>query len=365
MRTALFLGAGASAFAGQPTTKTIMDHVRERVRERGNMSRRDKDRQNYIMSIVDDPTYTDVEKLYSGIKKMIDVINDPNCRPIIDRMAIKNNLSHKQMNAELTHLRNDIRALLRKSFEIKPGVRKSIKQMYDMIWEVMKENGTDEFQVFTTNYDTVMEEYCIEAKLDMVNGFRPHHHLSRIWADEWATGGAHSLHLTKLHGSMNWYEDADGKIVEIGSAGQRNTDSDVIIAPTEGAKDYDRDPFSDLIDHFEEEIEYVDVLLVIGFSYRDTEIAEIIMDRVEEGMALISVSRDAVDDIYPVSHGGVKIEESNGQQIKVVDSRIILYKQKFGPATISDVRSSLKAAYGFIRRNVIGTHSKEDNDANL
>ena len=316
------------------------------------MSRRDKDRQNYVMSIVNDSTYTDVEELYSGVTKMIDVINDPNCRPIIDRMAIKNNLSHKQMNAELTHLRNDIRALLRKSFEIKPGIHKRIRQMYDMVWEVMKENGTDEFQVFTTNYDTVMEEYCIEAELNLVNGFKPHHHLSRVWANEWTTHVTNSLHITKLHGSMNWYKDASGEIVEIGSADQRNTDDDVIIAPTEGAKDYNIEPFFDLLNHFEAEIKKVDVLLVIGFSYRDTEIAEIIMDRVEEGMALISVSPNALEDIYPVSDADVKIEKVDGQQLKIVDSRIVLCEQKFGPATANDVRSSLKTAYEFIRRNV-------------
>ena len=362
MKTALFLGAGASAFADLPTTIEIMDSVRDRIQEHANEPHRDQNLQNYITSVVNDPIYTDIEKLYDGIQQIIDTNKNPSCKPVIGP-AVVHSIHYGQMIDELTYLRSAIHTILRKSFEIKSDAHKSIEHMYDMIWKAMKNSRTDEFQVFTTNYDTVMEEYCKEANLDIVNGFKPYRHLSRIWAGEWTTGANNFLHLTKLHGSINWYRDADGEIVEIGGAGQRDADNDVTIAPTEGAKDYSREPFSTLMDHFKTEIEKVDVLLVIGFSYRDADITNIIKDRVDDGMALISLSPDAARDIRHVSDADVKTVEAGGQQFKVIDPRIILCEQKFGPDTARDVRSSLEAAYGLVWGDVTRARGRNAKDA--
>ena len=362
MKTALFLGAGASVFADLPTTIEIMDRVRDRAQNRKSEPYRNQNFQNDIMKIVNDPVYGDVEKLYDGIKQIIDINSNLNCKPIIGP-AVINSLRYGEMIGELTDLRSSIHTVLRKSFEIKADVHRPIRQMYDMIWKAMKNSKTSEFQVFTTNYDTVMEEYCKEANLDIVNGFKPHRYMSRVWSGEWTTGANNFLHLTKLHGSINWYRDADGEIVEIGGAGQRDADNDVIIAPTEGAKDYSREPFSTLMDHFKTEIEKVDVLLVIGFSYRDADITNIIKDRVDDGMALISLSPDAARDIRHVSDADVKTVEAGGQQFKVIDPRIILCEQKFGPDTARDVRSSLEAAYGLVWGDVTRARGRNAKDA--
>ena len=346
MKTALFLGAGASAFASLPTTKEIMDRVRERVRKRANEPHRDSNKQNYIMSVVENETYSDVEKLYDGIDQIIDTSKNSNCRPIIGN-AVAENVNYEQIIEELTYLKRTIRDVLLESFVIKSDAYMLIARMYDMIWSVMEGGGTDEFQIFTTNYDTVMERYCDIKNYNVVNGFMPESRLKNVWSGKWLPA-ANAVYLTKVHGSITWYKDDDGKIMEIGDTTQRGTDRDIMIFPTEGAKKYDEEPFLDLLNNFKDEIERVDVLLVIGFSYRDDELVDIIKDRVENGMGLISVSPDAANDIRLVSNIVPKTIEMEGQSLKVVGPQIVLCEQKFGPDTAGNVHTILEAAYRYI-----------------
>lgn len=353
MKTALFLGAGASVFASQPTTKKIMTLVRERVQKRADEPNRDAARQSYIMNLVSDEIYGDVEKLYDGLERAINTDHD-NCKPIIrNTREGAYDLSHEQIIDELLHLKSIIREILLTSLVIRSDVYKSIKQVYDVVWEAVKDNGTDEFQVFTTNYDTIIEEYCEEATLDMVNGFESYRKLRRTWDDKWTSDTTNALYLTKLHGSINWYKNADNKIVEIGDIGQRDGRNDIMIAPTEGTKQYNKEPFSTLMERFRTEIEKVDVLLVIGFSYRDEEIVNVIKNRIRDGMTLISISPDAVEDIHRVTNLDVGNLKMYGQQLKLAGMKIVLYEQEFGPDTIDNIRAALGAAYKHIRNNRI------------
>ena len=340
VRTALFLGAGASVFAGQPTTGELMERVRKRVREREDM-KRSEDRQNYIMRVINNDVYSDIEKLYDGIEQIIGIDKNPNCKPIIG----ESDTDHGKIIDEMTGLRSTIREVLLDSFSIDPRLQGKIKQLYRSVWEMMKNRGTDKFQVFTTNYDTVMEEYCTAANLELVNGFMPYRYLSRYWFSVWTAETANPVYLTKLHGSINWHRDNDDEIVEIGGVEPRSADRDILIVPTEGAKRYDWGPFPDLMDRFRKEIENVDVLLVIGFSYRDDEIVRIIRNRLENGMALISVSPDAAVDIRRVHDAKYRTERVGDQYLKVIDGRIFLCEEEFGPDTIAAVLFTLEAAY--------------------
>ena len=99
---------------------------------------------------------------------------------------------------------------------------------------------------------------------------------------------------------------------------------------------------------FEDEMKGINVLLVIGFSFRDKDVVDIIKERLANDMWLISVSPTAYKDIPPVSDAGINDVEVSGQTFKTVGDRIILIEQKFKPETIDDMRSSLRTAYKFI-----------------
>lgn len=135
--------------------------------------------------------------------------------------------------------------------------------------------------IVTTNYDNVLETYCEQAGLDLVNGFE----ISRLgdrrtWGDAWE-GGKNALYLTKLHGSITWQKDDYDPVLEIGRPGLRNANRDVMIAPTLGEKDYGDGIFPTLMDRFKTVLAETELLIVVGFSFRDPEINHMILNRLK------------------------------------------------------------------------------------
>ena len=353
MKIALFLGAGASVFASQPTAAEMLKCVRDRVRDRKDEQYGNRKLKGYITSIVENSAYSDVEELYDGVDRIATIGKHSNCKPIIDKTIAKG-ISLGEIIDEMNGLKVTIREVLLDLLIIREGKIKLIKHVYDDVLSIMKYYETDKIHVFTTNYDAVVEEYCNETNLDVVNGFKPYRHKKSVWANAWDYDGMKpSLYLTKLHGSIYWSRDADGKIVETGGVEARDASDDIMIAPTEGVKEYDKKPFPELMCHFKKAIEGIDVLLVIGFSYRDKEIVSIIKDRVERGMILISVSPSTVTDIRNVFGADAKIKETNNQQIKVIGSKIILCEQEFGLDTDQTMNIALKMAYKRIQQEDI------------
>ena len=355
MKTTLFLGAGASAFASQPTTRDLLEQLRGRMRKRGSNSGGNPALQEYVERIVDTRSYDDVEKLYDGIQTMIDVHDNSNCKPITEKIHYHNRddkvvFTYEEITNELKNLRSTIRETLLDSFKIKPDTFKSIGEMYDIVRSVIRETGYSELQVFTTNYDQVIETYARERGYETINGFGPPDDLRRVWADAWGRNtDKPPLYLAKLHGSINWHRDGDA-IVETGAPARRSAEDDIMIAPTEGTKRYDVEPFSTLMGRFRDVLRDTDVLLVIGFSYRDYEITRIIKERLSDGMALISVSPTAAEDISRVFGGNVRVSELDySLDLYIVDgSRVILCDQRFSPGNDGEVRDALVGAYGFI-----------------
>lgn len=362
MKTALFLGAGASAFASQPTTQKIMELVRESVQQHSDELDWDENLQNYIMRVIKDDTYADVEKLYDGIERVINITNNRNCKPIIYNIDKHDyGITDTRIISGLASLRSIIHQILRTSFVIDSDTSKSIGQMYDMILSVIKDEGVKEFQVFTTNYDLVMETYSERADLEIINGFKIYPYRKWIWANSWdRCTDKPPLYLIKMHGSIYWHKDADDKIVETRSVVDEDIDRYSMIAPTEGAKDYDREPFSALINRFRTAIKEVDILLVIGFSYRDEKIVDIIKEGLKNNMILISISPDAATSICRVLDRDVKPRQIKDQRFKAVGPRIFLYEQEFGLDTIDDVRKMLFELYMFINVNIQIQRSMHD-----
>lgn len=352
MKTALFLGAGASVFASMPDTKELMKKVKEYVQKDT-----DKSTYQYFTAIMDDTIYSDVEKLYDGIEYTININNHTNCLPIIKRMQDPEyGINYDDIIVNLKDLKDIIRKVLIDSFVIKSEIHPKIVQMYNMIWEVMKNSGTDTFQIFTTNYDDVIDRYGNKTMREIVNGFEGNEYerLTEHWCNKWTASKDNPLYLTKLHGSVKWYKNDDGDIVEIGGIEERDVNKDVLIVPTEGGKDksYNDEPFFSLMERFKTEIEKIDVLLVIGFSYRDKKITDIIKNSVEnKGMFLISISPTAVKDIQQISKSKPKIKEINGQQIQIVDGRIFLCTQEFKPDTANNIRDELSTYYTLIQNH--------------
>ncbi len=199
-----------------------------------------------------------------------------------------------------------------------------------------------------------IEEYCHETGRDLVNGFKPYHHRSGAWSNVWDhDGDKPALYLTKLHGSVFWHKDTDGNIVETGLAAPGNVDNGIMIPPTEGEKDYGDEPFPVLTNRFRETVKEIDMLVVIGFSYRDKMVVDIIKEGLGRGMALISISRTADKAKELAPNDKSRMKEVDGLPLTLVGPKIILYKTDFGPNTIKDVQVALRAAYKLMQNGKV------------
>lgn len=287
MKTALLLGAGASVFVEIPTTKILVREVLDRVlhREKWESPEAKLLAENIVKSHKDE----DVEKLYDAIHTMIDaekqhqtvveyktkLLGDEKLpREIrapelsnLTQMTVKDETSDIDETIKtLESLEMSIRNTLLDSLVVKPKHFDTVVFTYNELFKSVSRN------IVTTNYDNVLETYCEQAKLNLVNGFkRSYLGDRRMWDNVWK-GEKNSLHLTKLHGSITWQKDTDDIVLEIGRPGLRDTDMDVMIAPTLAEKDYGDGIFPQLMSRFRTVLGETEQLIVVGFSFRDSEI---------------------------------------------------------------------------------------------
>ena len=299
MKTVLFLGAGASKFAGMPTTKDLIANVLQRVLHQETWI--SSTAASLARNAVRDHSEEDVEVLYETIRKMIDAEelhrkamgykmagdNHPAWKREIltisahnsDKQAKESETNDIDENiATLKSLRVVIRNTLLASLTVKRERIGAVVELYD---ELFKNVQPD--YIVTTNYDNVLETYCEETGKDLANGFKKSHLGNvRMWDGEWKGRG--EINLTKIHGSITWQEDDDGLVLEIGRPGLREVGKDVMIVPTLGEKDYSHGIFPDLQTRFksllaETDLAETDLLIVVGFSFRDTGINKIFRRR--------------------------------------------------------------------------------------
>ena len=363
MRAALFLGAGASVCAGMPTTKEFLKAYWSHIigaplRADG----RDRNIRRFIRDIIAEHRDVDIEKLYDGVERAIDFCESQNCRPIAEQLVRGNNMDRATITDALKRLRSDIQECLRQAYlrgGCVDGVVRNLplscayvdEGVWNAIWDVVKGAGVDKFEVFTTNYDGVMELYAEDSHLILVNGFTQHRRADNVWTGEWNDPGEPALYLTKLHGSVSWYRDRKNRVVEPDIPAQSAAHHDTMIFPTEGPKDYTGAPFTKLMERFRDEMKGVDTLLVIGFSYRDEEIVDVIKKEMGRGMVLISLSPDAVADIRRVTEDTPEPVEISGQTLLAIGRKVVLVERKLMSETISETCNALAAAFKFTGSN--------------
>ncbi len=286
----MFLGAGASVLAGMPTTKGLIDEVRDRVLNHEAWESREA--KALAENIMTEHSKKDVEKLYERIHRMISAeklhraiasykithnASGPSRRRIqttespygSDNItAVEETTDIDETIRALESLETAIRNTLLASLMVKQERFDAVVSTYNKLFTFVSRN------IVTTNFDNVLEAYCAQAGLDLVDGFeRSPLGDMRTWGDVWEDA-ENALHLLKLHGSTTWQKDDDGAVLQIGRPGLRSTDRDVMIAPTLGTKDYSDSIFPALLERFKKVLDETETLIVVGFSFRDPEITQ-------------------------------------------------------------------------------------------
>ena len=158
-----------------------------------------------------------------------------------------------------------------------------------------------EIHIFTTNYDTSIEEYCSKNSNKCIDGFEYNdYYRKRIWTGKYEQNNindSNNVYLYKLPGSLNWKYHIKYKIVltnEESKSIDPNYTDNLLIYPTLCPKDgMYKEPFKTIRSKFKEFMENADICIIIGFSFRDEHINEIFYDFFNHNKILVVISPSA------------------------------------------------------------------------
>lgn len=141
-------------------------------------------------------------------------------------------------------------------------------------------------EVFTTNYDTLLERSFEEERAPIFDGFvgsrRPFFSTASLLRPE-AAPARNWTRLWKIHGSVNWHwekEDDDGKRIVRGSEG---TEGELIFPSVHKYDESRKQPYIAILEHLRHIVDRdtETLLIAVGYSFGDEHINEVIFDTLE------------------------------------------------------------------------------------
>ena len=272
----LFLGAGASASFGYPTTKQFIDSLKTELAKTSEYQAQLLD---YFLNL---KGFADIEH----VLELLDSLQSINKHPVTDLFRTYTsiiNLRGQKINFNdflnrAKSLRDKIQVDVFRQYEFNPDSRSKINEVYVSLFESLMKLNSGDLPVFTTNYDRVIENFCINNDIDFTDGFRRIGNSDEaIWdATQYSEmekrNDKKSIHLFKLHGSLNWRERKDGKIVRVSpeemTKGSKRYKRNLVIYPAEKLKP-EIEPFKALHEMFLERFTQSNIVIFIGFAFRD------------------------------------------------------------------------------------------------
>lgn len=163
-------------------------------------------------------------------------------------------------------------------------------------------------QIFTTNYDLLLELACEESDVVVINGFEG------IFRRRWnpasfdcdigrATShpqtprfehSARHIRLYKLHGSLSWFEDEGGFCEDKPSPGSERVP--LIIYPSRlKYAESTRSPFDWLFRRFGAALQEAKLLICIGYGFGDDTLNHYIFAQLRNRLSLLALSKEPID----------------------------------------------------------------------
>lgn len=232
------------------------------------------------------------------------------------------------------NLKEAVEEKLFDEYESNPDMYEKIKEVYTPFFYVIEKHSADHtLDVFTANFDTVIEDYLRETdRYTLVDGF-----LSSEWHRSSAlkqfsrkgNSAKRLLRLYKLHGSISWKQRFDKTIMKVlfhkKIKSSRIWKKNIVIYPA-SKQVPSEEPFITLYELFRKRIRSrSDVCIAIGFSFRDEYIDKIIADWLTraETSKLVILSKAA-------STAKQNLLEREKRLKKLEAERIIALKGEFG-----------------------------------
>ena len=161
----------------------------------------------------------------------------------------------------------------------------------------------NEVHIVTTNYDRVAEYACNSVGLLFQTGFAPG------YVQKWESSGrvkfrhgdkpSRVVKIWKVHGSLDWFQTKDERIVGLPVFSLPSTDNIPLIV-TPGLNKYEKtseDPFRTTINGADGTLKTASAFLCVGYGFRDKHIHPKIFERCrEQNVPIVVLARALTDE---------------------------------------------------------------------
>lgn len=309
----VFVGAGASKPFGIPTMTEMTEDFEKELKKSSlpgitlfdEIKRRLKDYQ-----------YFDIESLITVLQNIVDidklstVLNNPSVHYFLSNRpgGIASAIQQSEKQITEPH-RNEAEELLK---QVKLFIADSCRmkkqpfEIYDELFAYANKNhGISNFKnvisrrdftipnhkVFTTNYDPVLEGYCVNRRFPQWEcGQLKTGELKIAQKDNQTLYSLdiNNFQIYKLHGSVNWYVDEQGRMAWLSVAAQtgqspltgQKIEKQLLIYPVSEKYTF-REPFYDMFHHLKKCLLRCKGCYVVGYSFRDDDILGLFHDAME------------------------------------------------------------------------------------
>ena len=223
----------------------------------------------------------DIELVLSSVRELIARDSSP-LAPFVHRRGWRSGVG--RYHRSLVRLEPLLQQHIREACEVGRGDVEYLRPLRDLI---PPEGSLD---IFTLNYDCAVELVCQEMGIPYSDGF------STYWDPAQFDLIDRGIRLHKLHGSLLWFRTArtPQRLVKIPVVGSEEgairffSDDEVstsVIYPTL-TKEQQVDPYATLMARLRSTLQNIDVLITIGYSFRDAYLKEVLLEKLHENERL-------------------------------------------------------------------------------
>lgn len=265
--TALLIGAGFSYPAGSPL---MYDLAKDFPRElAGNEKKIYQELQELVPEIGED--FELLMEVCHDLKEVpVTLLNRLACRCFGEEMV---NLKQMAQGARL--LERKLKGYLREQCKVNKG---QLHYLYPL-FENLKRTG-QKLDVFTLNYDLMIEILCEEYYIPYTDGFEVR------WNPVLFQDPSYQIRLYKLHGSFIWYQSELGERIKIPIVDREEQveylAQDGVVSMMVYPRQEKWEPFEELLRLFRERLLTLDQLVVIGYSFRDQELLKMVTEGLQK-----------------------------------------------------------------------------------
>lgn len=296
----LFLGAGASAGIGKPTMAQFLEKLKASVQP---------DSLRDLLNLLAVVRNGDLEKILGDLEVFLNLsyLSEFQCSSEYRYAAAPDDCPIRFTQEDAALLRSKIRHEIIREYRVIDAsvVRSAYEPLFDLLFNYV-DPAKHCLPIFTTNYDLAIETLCegLYAKYELTEGLEldplsKRAHWTRNEFDLYGLREGHqNLVQFKLHGSVDWIRQRGSGQIMRAAAMYDAIDSDeyrnAIIYPT-GDKAANREPYFSAYDYFSRCCELAQVLIVVGYSFRDYETLNRLMGahRRNEQLRVVMLAPDA------------------------------------------------------------------------